>query len=73
MDFLEHVLDQAVPAQQMPAELFDELLEARPPLRTCRILMGFGHRRADRQKVAHVERQRLDQDVLVALQFVELP
>jgi hypothetical protein len=50
------------------AELFDELLEARLALGAGRFLVRFGHRRADRQEVAHEQRQRLDLDVLVALQ-----
>ncbi|MCY1563251.1 hypothetical protein D9M68_1007640 [compost metagenome] len=56
----------------MAPQLLDELGEAQLALRARRLLMGFRHRRADCQVVAHVERDGLDQDVLVALQALEL-
>ncbi|MDT4876515.1 hypothetical protein FQZ97_1119520 [compost metagenome] len=56
----------------MAAKLFDELLEARLALGPGRVLVGFGHWRADGQEVADKQRQRLDLDVLVALQPLEL-
>ncbi len=56
---LFHVAHRAAATQQVTAQLFDELLEARLALRARRILMGFGHRRADGQVVADKQRQRL--------------
>ena len=72
LDLFDHVLDQAAPAQQMPAKLFDELLEACAALSARRLLMRLRHRGADGEEVAHVERQRLDQDILIPLQLIEL-
>nr|ALP00396.1 Orf1 [Pseudomonas putida] len=72
LDLFVHVLDQTAPAQQVAAELFDELFEAGAPLRARRHLMCFGNGRADSQEVAHVQRHRLDQDVLVAFELVVL-
>ena len=44
-----------------------------PCLGAGRVLMGFGHRRADGQEVADEQRQRFDLDVLVALHALGLP
>ena len=73
MQFLHHVAHQAAATQQVAAQLFDELLEARLTLSTSRILMGFGHRRTDGQVVADEQRQRFDLDALVTLQPLSLP
>ena len=68
MQFFHHVAHQAAPAQQVAAQLFDELLEAGLALGACRVLMRFGNRRADGQEVADEQRQRFDLDVLITLQ-----
>ena len=73
MQLLHHVAHQTAPAQQMAAELFDELLEACLALGASRFLMGLGNRRADGEEVADEQRQRFDLDVLVALQAFDLP
>ena len=44
MQFFHHVAHQAAATQQVAAQLFDELLEARLALGAGCILMGFGHR-----------------------------
>src|SRR5438445_609657 len=49
-----------------------ELLEADAALRARRLLMRLRHRRAHCEEVAHVQRQRLDQDVLVTFEPGEL-
>ncbi|KAG0957497.1 hypothetical protein G6F31_012471 [Rhizopus arrhizus] len=72
MQFLHHVTHEAAPAQQVAAELFDELLEARLALGAGRVLVGLGNRRADREVVADEQRQRLDGDVLVTLHALGL-
>ena len=56
----------------MPTELFDKLLEACAALSARRFLMRFRHRGAYSQEIAHIEREGLDQDVLIPLQLVEL-
>ncbi|KAG1605525.1 hypothetical protein G6F45_014162 [Rhizopus arrhizus] len=73
MQFLHHVTHEAAPAQQVAAELFAELLEARLALGAGRVLVGFWHRRADGQEIADEQRQRFDLDVLVALHAFGLP
>ena len=66
------IRDRAAPAQQVAAELFDELLEARLALGAGRFLVRLGNRRTDGQEVAAEQRQCLDFDVLIALQSLEL-
>ena len=63
---------QAISALQVAGELLHELLEARASLRPRGLLMRFRHGKGHREVTAHEERQRFDQDVLVALQLVEL-
>ncbi|HIH4893261.1 TPA: hypothetical protein ACYSB0_005315 [Citrobacter freundii] len=73
MQFLHHIAHQAPAAQQVAAKLFDKLLETRLALGAGCVLMGFGNRCADGEEVADEQRQRLDLDVLVALQAFGLP
>jgi hypothetical protein len=72
VQFVHHVAHQAAAAQQVAAQLFNELLEACFALGARRVLVGLGNRRADRQVVADEQRQRFDLDVLVALQALGL-
>src|SRR3989338_8446951 len=64
--------NQATPALQVPTQLLHELGEAKLALGTGCVLMSLGNWRADGEVVADIERQSLDQDVLVALQSLEL-
>jgi hypothetical protein len=72
MQFFHHVAHQAAPAQQVAAQLFNELLEARLALGAGGLLVRLGDWCADREVVADEQRQRLDLDVLVALQALGL-
>src|SRR3546814_10762145 len=72
MQFFHHVAHQAAPAQQVAAQLFNELLEARLALGAGGLLVSLGDWCADREVVADEQRQRLDLDVLVALQALGL-
>src|SRR3546814_16887588 len=60
------------PTLQVPGGLFDELLEPRPALRPRSFRVRLRDWRYHGQVVAHEQRQRLDQDRLVALQPFEL-
>jgi len=67
MQFFHHIAYQTATAQQVAAQLFNELLKTRFPLRPRRVLIGFGNRRADGQVIADIQRQRFNQDGLVTL------
>src|SRR3546814_16310206 len=68
VDRLAHV----PPTLQVPGELFDELLEPRPALRPRSFRVRLRDWRYHGQVVSPEQRQRLDQDRLVALPPFEL-
>ena len=70
--FFMDIANQAAPTLEVAGELLDELRIASTALGSDRVLLALGNGHRDRQEVAHVERYGLDQDVLVALQPVEL-
>ena len=57
---------------QVPGELIDKLLEARPALGTCGLLMRLRYDRRDREVMTNEERHRFDQDRLIALEPIGL-
>ena len=68
-----NVPDQTAATLQVTGELVDELGVARFSLGARGLLMCLCDRRRHGQEIAHVQRESLDQNVLVPVQFVELP